>query len=125
MRETWQLNRFLTFAAGVCLLAGGGDRYDGRLAVSGTVTLEGVPLSGGTIIFEPIDGQGSTSGAAIENGEDSIDRKVGLKPGKYRVAITAGDGKTPASEDEAAAPGGPTNIRPADLIPPQYPQRTT
>jgi hypothetical protein len=124
MRETLHFCTCLIFAAAVCVLAGCADRYDGRLAVSGNVTLEGAPLDGGTITFEPVDGQGSTSGAAIENGEYTIDRKVGLKPGKYRVAITAGDGKTPASEDEAASPGGGTNIVSVDRIPPEYNERS-
>src|SRR5262245_26249557 len=123
MRKSLQFSTFLTLGAGVCLLAGCGDRFDGRVAVSGNVTLEGAPLNDGTITFEPIDGQGSTSGAAIENGEYAIDRKVGLKPGKYRVMITAGDGKTRADDEEAGGPGG-ANIVSVDRIPPEYNERT-
>ena len=61
-----------------------------------------------------------TFGSAIANGEYALDRKGGLKPGKYRVRITAADGKTPASDEEAGAPGGSTNIVSVDLIPAEW-----
>src|SRR5262249_46214306 len=96
-------------------LAGCSD-FAGRLAVSGTVKLVGGPLEGGTILFLPLDGQGTESGAPIIKGAYTVPRKSGLKPGKYLVRITSGDGKTPANE-EAAAPGGSTNIVSVDRIP--------
>jgi len=110
-------------AVGVAVLSGCGDKYDGRVGVTGSVTLEGAPLDTGTITFEPFDGRGSASGADITNGQYSIERKSGLKPGKYRVMITSGDGKTPASEEEAGGPGG-ANIVSVDRIPPEYNERT-
>lgn len=105
------------------LLAGCSDPHDGRVAVSGTITLEGQPLSDATITFEPIDGQGSSSGSAVVNGEYKIERKSGLKPGQYRVVITAGDGTTPANEEEAGGPGG-SNIVSVDRIPAEYNERS-
>jgi hypothetical protein len=117
------MNRVVLFlSAGVCAVwaSGCGDQYDGRKAVSGKVTLVGKALEKGQILFEPLDGQGSVSGSAIAHGEYALDRKGGLKPGKYRVRITAADGKTPASDEEAAAPGGSTNIVSVDLIPPEW-----
>lgn len=107
----------------VFLLAGCSDPYAGRQALSGSVTLEGQPLSDATISFEPIDGQDSSSGSPIANGEYKIERKAGLKPGKYRVVITAGDGKTPANEEEAGGPGG-SNIVSVDRIPADYNERS-
>src|SRR5262249_51904441 len=76
-------------------LAGCSDPYAGKMEVTGAVKLAGQPLKDGSIIFEPLDGQGTQSGAAITNGEYKIPRPNGLKPGKYLVKITAGDAKTP------------------------------
>lgn len=111
-----------------CLMtAGCSDPYEGRMAISGTITLEGQPLADGAIIFEPAGGQGTTSGASITNGKYTIERKDGLKPGKYTVRITSGDGTTPndLSEEEAASPGGSTNIVSVDRIPPEYNEKST
>jgi hypothetical protein len=90
------------------------------MEVSGTVTLEKQPLKDGSITFIPLDEQGTQTGCGIADGTYSIPRKNGLKPGKYLVQITAGDGKTPASDEEAAAPGGSTNIVSVDRIPPEW-----
>jgi hypothetical protein len=104
-------------------LTGCADPYAGRVEVTGTVTLAGQPLKDGSILFEPLDGQGTQSGAAITNGEYKIPRPSGLKPGNYLVKITAGDAKTPDNE-EAAAPGGSTNIVSVDLVPPEWNTRS-
>lgn len=95
------------------------DPYGGRMEVSGSVKLVGQPLKEGSIIFIPLENQGTQSGGAIQNGEYKLPRKDGLKPGKYLVQITAGDGKTPADE-EAGNPGGSSNIVSFDLIPEEW-----
>jgi hypothetical protein len=100
----------------VAILAGCSDPSAPR-AVSGFVKLEGQPLKEGSISFEPLDKQGTKSGAPIIDGEYDIPADHGLKPGMYVVQITAGDGKTPANVDEIAAPGGGTNIVSVDLVP--------
>src|SRR5437879_2607640 len=82
------------------LIFGCADSYGGRQAVSGRVILEGQPLKSGSIHFEPLDGQDTTGGSGIENGEYHVPRQNGLKPGKYLVQLTAPDGKTPATEAE-------------------------
>jgi len=109
------------------LASGCSDPYAGRYAISGTVTLKGEPLKGGIVQFEPAEKQDTSSGAPIADGKYSIDRKKGLKAGKYRIRVTAGDGVTPgmfkgkAKEDggheEAAAPGGSRNIISKELVP--------
>lgn len=104
----------------VALAAGCSGEYAGRYPVSGKVTLEGQPLSDATITFEPLEGQDTASGAAVENGEYKVERKAGLKPGKYVVRITAGDGVNPANEEEGGNPGGNTNILSRDRIPADY-----
>jgi hypothetical protein len=107
---------FLLPAFVCAAVAGCGDSYGGRLAVSGTVTLVGQPIKDGSINFFPQDGQGTETGAPIINGKFQLARKDGLRPGKYLIRVTAGDGKTPAA-DEGGGPGGNTNIVSVDLIP--------
>jgi hypothetical protein len=107
--------------------AGCSDPYGGRMEVTGEVKLKGQPLKEGLIIFEPLEKQDTQSGAPIANGAYTVPRQRGLKPGKYLVRLTAGDGITPARvaagegknppKEEAAAPGGSTNIVSMDLIP--------
>lgn len=92
----------------------------GRVDVSGTVILEGQPLKEGTIEFFPLEQQDTKGGALIVDGSYSMVKKSGLKPGKYLVKLTSGDGKTPASDEEVAAPGGSTNIVSVDMIPEEY-----
>src|SRR5438270_159491 len=78
------------------LAAGCSDPYAGRFAVSGTVKLKGEPIREGIIQFEPLDAQDTSSGAPIRSGDYTIPRPQGLKPGKYRIRVSAGDGVTPA-----------------------------
>ena len=116
------------FLLGPCFLlaaalAGCSD-YGGRLAVRGAVTLQGQPLTKGVIAFIPLDGQGTQSGSPVVDGAYSVPRQSGLKPGKYLVHLSAGDGKTP-HDDEAGNPGGSTNIVSFDLIPEEWNVRST
>lgn len=104
--------------------AGCSDRYGGRQAVRGEVTLQGQPLKEGVIAFEPLDGQDTQSGAPVVNGAYAVPRESGLKPGKYLVKLTSGDGKTPHDE-EAGGPGGSANIVSFDLIPDDWNVRST
>jgi len=113
-------------SAGLVLLAallavpGCADSHGGRVAVSGKVTVKGQPLKDASISFEPLDGQDTRGGGGVADGAYAIPRDAGLKPGKYLVRLSAGDGKTPAGGDEAGGPGGSTNIVSVDLIPPDY-----
>ena len=108
--------------AALVALPGCADSHGGRLAVRGKVTVKGEPLKEASISFEPLDGQGTRGGTGVTAGAYAIPRDAGLKPGKYLVRLTAGDGKTPAGDPEAEAggPGGSTNIVSVDLIPPDY-----
>jgi len=63
---------------------------DGRLAVKGTVTLDGQPLERGSINFRPAPGnQAPSSGGTVRNGEFALPAAHGLKPGDYLVTIQA------------------------------------
>jgi hypothetical protein len=53
--------------------------------LSGTVTLDGAPLSAGQIRFVPVGGQGPTAGGAITDGRYS----VAVAPGEKKVEISA------------------------------------
>ncbi len=64
-----------------------------KTLITGSVTLDGVPLEGGTVEF--IDESGKTFKGSIEKGRFSLSE---VPPGKYKVLIKAGDqsnGKTP------------------------------
>ena len=105
----------------VCLLiafiTGCGAGNDGRLPVNGVVTLKGEALDDGIIEFVSSN---LKSGASIIKGKYTVPPDQGLKPGNYKVTITAGDGRTPAvSPDGAPGPTG-ANIVSKDRIPAEY-----
>lgn len=118
-------HRPVTFLSCVVLTAlfvsGCGAAKDplGRLPISGTVTLDGVPLDKGAIRFEPQDAQaGTPSGAMIDKGRYELPRDQGLAPGVYRVILTAAEASTEnRTADEIMNNPGPP---PKELIPPSY-----
>jgi hypothetical protein len=72
------------------LLTAVGCNRNAQLPVSGAVTLDGSPLSGGSISFQPADPSASRgSGATIRDGRYAIPAAQGLVPGKYLVTIEA------------------------------------
>lgn len=107
----------------VChLLTSCGKSYGGRKEISGTVKLKTEPIDDGTIEFIPLSGNQETkSGAQILKGSYKIPAEFGLLPGKYRVSITAGDGRTRAAANPEEPPG-PTgaNIVSKDRVPKEY-----
>lgn len=108
----------IALIAVVC--ATGCDGDTGRFAVTGTVQVYGQPLATGAIvIFEPLEQQGTAATATVTGGTFDIPKSSGLRPGKYLIRITAGDGKTainPVDPDSPPGPGG-SNIISKDLIP--------
>ncbi len=63
---------------------------DGRLAVEGTVTLDGRPLDLGSISFRPMDGDAeSISVATVRDGAFQMPASRGLLPGAYHVTVQA------------------------------------
>ncbi len=89
----WQYNChpntvFLTVACVLLLLPFVGCSSDGRMAASGTVTLDGKPLETGTITFQPAPGsEGHSGGGLIQGGTFHLPADHGLTPGKYHVTI--------------------------------------
>jgi len=63
---------------------------DGRVSVSGKVTLDGSPLEDGLINFRPASGTAANSaGGKITDGSYELPAGSGLKPGKYQVTVRA------------------------------------
>jgi hypothetical protein len=97
---------------------------EGRLMVSGTVKLHGQSISDGAIvILEPLENQGTGGNATVAQGAFSIPKRAGLKPGRYLVRVTAGDGKTavnPVDDNNPPGPSGGTNIISKDLVPAEW-----
>lgn len=112
---------FMILVCSATLIAGCGDSYGGRMAVSGEIKLKGEPLKEGTIYFAPAEGQGSQANVFIVDGKYNVERKEGLLPGKYVIRISAGDKKTNVNEEtEAGGPGGAANMTFFDMIPPEW-----
>lgn len=115
------------FALSVALMASGcAESTGGRVGVEGKVTFKGAPLDTGFVMFVPEAAGGATTQASamIASGNYSIPPAQGLFPGKYRVAISSGDGKTPAN-DPNAAPGPTGNFSSKERIPAKYNTETT
>ena len=111
-------------ACSLLLASGCGESFGSRQEVSGTVKLKGELLDEGVIEFRPLSegsGEVTKGGALILNGKYKIARGDGLVPGKYRVSVTSGDGRTPVGAPEGFIPG-PTgaNIVSKDRIPPEF-----
>lgn len=87
--------RAAVYSLGLLLLVGcDNSRSSRRQALEGTVTLDGVPLTEGTIVLLPLPGtSGPTAGGTIREGEFSISSDKGVFAGTFRVEITA-EGKT-------------------------------
>src|SRR5262245_39882142 len=112
---------FVGFLLGVLVLgalSGCGDPRN-RQEVVGEVTLKGKPVEDGIIQFAPLDGQETGDGAQIVKGKYQIPREKGLSPGKYKVSIYAGDGRSGAGD---ASPDSPhAGLKPGkERIPPEY-----
>lgn len=85
-----------------CPLAGCSSEL---VAVSGSVTLNGEPLPRGTVVFQQ---RGSATGYGEIRSDGSYEVKTGdqegLKPGTYRVTVTAYETASVADEFEMAVP---------------------
>jgi hypothetical protein len=103
----------------------GCNKNDGKVEVTGKVTLTGSPMREGVLELDPLEGQGTKSGALIKNGEYKIPGDKGLQPGRYRVRITSGDGVTNVVKEEDVAGPSSTNIVSKDLVPADWSQEVT
>ncbi len=66
----------------------GCSKGDGRVAISGTVTVDGKPLESAAITFQPVDIHSARgSGGAILHGKFTLPAHQGLTPGEYAVKV--------------------------------------
>jgi hypothetical protein len=105
-------------AISLCLFGCGST--DGRLPVSGTITLKGQPVTEGTINFQSKEG-GIMSGGVIKDGKYAVAAEQGLQPGKYIVRISVAKPGTVAAEPVPGESGPPAE----ELVPPEYNAQST
>jgi hypothetical protein len=93
-----------------------------RQAISGSVTLDGEPLTSGAILFEPANKESGTAvGATIRQGSFAVSRVEGPVPGSYRVRVYA------STRKQAPPAKGQTDRTPRPMVerlPPHYNTRS-
>ncbi|MFY7875917.1 MAG: hypothetical protein ACOVQM_10765 [Pirellula sp.] len=103
-----------------CMLAAGCNMETGRIAVSGSVSLDGKPIHDCIAVFQPIDSRGSQWGATavVSQGWLELPARNGLVPGQYGVIFTENQ---PDLEDyEALRLSGSKNPLNKKFIPTRY-----
>ena len=94
----------------------------GLLTVTGTVTLDGEPVSEGAITFRAQQGtSGPAAGGKITDGQFTIAAAKGVMPGSYHVEISASK-KT--GKKVMDVPLGTMRDEIIQLIPPRYNRNT-
>lgn len=118
--KTRRFNSALTLArllivAGLLAVAGCGDEDIGRVPVEGTVTVDGMPMPSGSIVFVPAEGtKGPKAAAIVENGQFSLEREAGPVAGSHVVKVyenqpAAGTLDDPVAFAEASPDAGRGN----------------
>ena len=93
--------------------------------VSGTVTLNGQPVSEGAINFIPVEGtQGAGAGATIRDGKYQVPAASGVTPGKNRVELRAFR-STGKKVKDAGVPGTTEIELRVPAFPPEYNDQST
>jgi hypothetical protein len=113
----------LVAACSAAVGCSGSANNQDRLPISGTVTLDGVPLKTGYVVFEPKSGQPTQSGGMIKDGKFEVPAADGAAPGTYSVAIFAGDESTQSNKYEPGTPefeAAAMKISSKQLVPPRY-----
>lgn len=109
----------------VCLI-GCGSSGPPRAAISGTVTLDGEPVSEGTIAFLPAaDTKGASTGTEIKEGKYSISSANGPTYGKYKVQIHWSKKTGKQIEVGSPAPPGTMKDEVIEAIPAKYNTEST
>ena len=91
------------------VLAGCGPR---PAVVRGTVSVDGVALSGGSLTFEPVDGVGPSVGTEITDGRFELPATSKMLPGKKKVVVR---GSIKTGKQVQAAPPAPPGVMVDDL----------
>lgn len=129
-RNLWPTSSRLLITVAVLFLPGCGESVDpGRgVPVSGTITMDGVPLEGASVTFM----NGTFAGYAHTNAEGKYRLVQGALPGSNKIVITKIDGGAEpvvndpesgmdAGQMEAAAMGTGVEVeKPKNLVPDEY-----
>ena len=94
--------------ASLSLFTGCGDPGIGAVPVTGTITVDGTPMEGAMVVFNPVDGTRAASGRTDAEGKSSLPPEIngdGALPGEYKISVT----KHLAAEDDL-----PTEVDPND-----------
>ena len=86
------LGKLLALLSVAFLVAGCGEPLDPVYPVTGKVTLNGKPLTTGTVTFTPTGNGPSATGMIREDGTyelKSHDDRAGALPGSYKVSVSA------------------------------------
>lgn len=100
---------------------------EGTIGASGTVTYQGKPVEGATVVFAP-EGQGrAASGLTDASGRfqlTTLTASDGILPGKYQVAISKTEVVGGMTEEESQAytaeHGEPPAVTTKELLPEKY-----
>jgi hypothetical protein len=120
------MKRVLLLAA--LLAAGCGDAGD-YPPVSGRVTLDGKPLAGARVLFQP-DGAGKLEAGRGSLATTDADGRfaltqigakgaAGAKVGRHRVVVSKADREVKADDDKGGGPGG------KEVVPAKYSTEST
>lgn len=104
------LSRMALFVSLATAAIGCGGSYSA--SVTGNVTLDGMPLTNGTVTFHPVGGGAAAVAQIRSDGtyQLNIGKKEGLAPGEYKVTVVATEPVTPGDEE----------VIPEMLTPPAY-----
>jgi len=91
---------------------------DGKSAVSGLVTVDGSPVSGGSISFTPVGGRGPSAGGMISEGR----YQTRVVPGPVKVAISVP--KVVGERKLYKAANSPVQHVIEEALPPRYNEAT-
>lgn len=92
------MKRAIAWFAAVSLLAVAGGCSENLPTVHGLVTIDGKPVPEGMISFQPVGGGAIAVARISPDGSYSVKTgtAAGLKPGEYKIAVSAPKGIIPA-----------------------------
>lgn len=114
------MRKLLCFVMATACMLGCNGNGPNRSEIRGNVSLDGVPLENGSILFTPIDGtDGLAAGGRIEQGNYQLTAANGPTVGWNRVEIR-GMRKTGKKLPKPFAPPGEMIDEMVEAVPPKY-----
>ena len=114
------LSSLLSLLFSLLLLSGCGSPYDAT--VSGNVTLDGQPLTKGSVSFHPVADGPVANGTIAGDGSYTVTTgtDTGLPPGDYKVTVVATDPPPPGDEETPGILLTPEKYNRVDTTPLQF-----